>query len=229
MNLAALLTERPVVLLDFDGPMCAVFGGTLSAPEVARRLTQAARGQGVQLGADLDGVDDPFDVLKAAAQNGPDDATCVEALLRMEEVRAVSTAPIADGLHAALAALRDSGHGSTVVSNNSTAAVHAFITSHGLHDLIRGVIARTEPDPALLKPSPHLVRQAVADNRARPEQCVLIGDSDTDIIAAHHAGVAAVAYANKPGKLGALQAQHPEAVITHLDDITRASKLPYVS
>lgn len=229
MNLAALLAERPVVLLDFDGPMCAVFGGTLSAPDVARRLTQAARGQGVQLRADLDGVGDPFDVLKAAAQNGPDDAARVEALLRIEEVHAVSTAPITDGLHAALAALRDSGHRTTVVSNNSTAAVHAFVTAHGLHDLIHGVIARAEPDPALLKPSPHLVLQAVADNRARPEQCILIGDSDTDVIAAHHAGVAAVAYANKPGKLGALQAQHPEAVITYLDDITRASKLPYVS
>ena len=229
MNLAALLAERPVVLLDFDGPMCAVFGGTSSAPEVARRLAQAARGQGVQLSTDFDGADDPFNVLKAAAQNGPDDAARVEALLRIEEVRAVATAPITDGLHPALGALRDSGHRTTVVSNNSTAAVHAFITAHGLHDLIRGVIARTEPDPALLKPSPHLVHQAVADNQARPEQCVLIGDSDTDVVAAHHAGVAAIAYANKPGKLGAIRAQHPEAIVTHLDDLTRAATFPYVS
>ncbi len=229
MNLAVLLAEHPVVLLDFDGPMCAVFGGELSAQEVAHRLARTARGHGMRLHPDADATGDPFDVLRAAARNGPDDAARVEGLLRVAEIRAVSTAPITNGLHAALTALRASGHNTTVVSNNSTTAIRAFIDAHDLHDLIRGVVARTEPDPALLKPNPHLVLQALAENQTHPRRCVLIGDSDTDIIAAHHAAVAAIAYSNKPSKLDTLRAHRPEAVITHLDALTQASQLPHIS
>jgi HAD superfamily hydrolase (TIGR01509 family) len=229
VKLAALLAERPVVLLDFDGPMCAVFGGELSAPEAARRLAQAARKSGVRLDADLNAADDPFDVLHAAARNSPEDAAQVEQLLRDAEVRAVSTAPITDGLLAMLSALRDSGHSTTVVSNNSDAAVRAFLAAHDLHGLIRGVVARTEPDPALLKPNPHLVERAINENHAQPERCVLVGDSTTDVTAAHEAGTSAIGYANKPGKRDALTALHPAAVITHLEDLTQAATGPVVS
>jgi FMN phosphatase YigB (HAD superfamily) len=37
-------------------------------------------------------------------------------------------------LLAALTALRDTGHTITIVSNNSDAAVQAFLTRHGLRD-----------------------------------------------------------------------------------------------
>lgn len=51
-----------------------------------------------------------------------------------------------------------------------------------------------------MKPDPFPVREAVRELGAEPAECVLIGDSETDIEAAHAAGVTAIGYANKPGK-----------------------------
>jgi beta-phosphoglucomutase-like phosphatase (HAD superfamily) len=61
-------------------------------------------------------------------------------------------------------------------------------------------IARTSPDPYLLKPSPHLIEQAVTANNSDPAACTLMGDSVTDIDAAREAGTHSIGYANKPGK-----------------------------
>ncbi|WP_233564897.1 HAD family hydrolase [Micromonospora musae] len=41
---------------------------------------------------------------------------------------------------------------------------------------------------------------AIRELDAEPAECVLVGDSVSDIEAAHAAGVAAIGYANKPGK-----------------------------
>lgn len=72
------------------------------------------------------------------------------------------------GLSEVLDTLRRSGHSITIVSNNSAAAVHAFLDAHGLAARIDHVVARTEPDPALLKPNPHLLTRGVAASHARP-------------------------------------------------------------
>ena len=46
------------------------------------------------------------------------------------------------------------------------------------------VAARTSHDPALLKPSPHLIQQAMTGLGMPQNECVLVGDSDTDMHAA---------------------------------------------
>jgi phosphoglycolate phosphatase len=211
VTLAHLLAERPAVLLDFDGPVCSVFGGDLPTPEVARRLAESVRASGVRLPDAVEATGDPFDVLHAAARNSPDDAEHVERALRDAEVLAVSTAPVTPGLRHALAALLDSGHTVTIVINNSAAAVHAFVAAHDLGRFLRNVVARTEPDPTLLKPNPYLVERAIFASGPAPARSVLVGDSTTDVTAAHCAGAAAVAYANKPGKRAALAALAPAA------------------
>jgi hypothetical protein len=62
------------------------------------------------------------------------------------------------------------------------------------------ISARTDADPSLMKPNPHLVWQALDKLGADPKRTILVGDSLTDIEAAKAAGVLAVGYANKPGK-----------------------------
>jgi phosphoglycolate phosphatase len=62
------------------------------------------------------------------------------------------------------------------------------------------VVACTSHDPALLKPSPHLINKAVRGLDADPAATALVGDSLTDIEAAQSADVASIGYANKPGK-----------------------------
>jgi beta-phosphoglucomutase-like phosphatase (HAD superfamily) len=58
--------------------------------------------------------------------------------------------------------------GPAIVSNNSAQAVRAHLERHALDGPIGTVVARTSPDPALLKPSPYLIDQAITAKNATP-------------------------------------------------------------
>ena len=187
MTLAEVLAERRHVLLDFDGPVCAVFGG-MSAHDSAARLAAALRARGIRLPAEVTDTDDPFEVLRAAETAHA--APLAEAMLRDLELQAVQVAPSRPASDVALDALIETGHTITIVSNNSAAAVDAVLATHQLTKQVKAVVARTESDPALLKPNPHLVHRAIHRLRVEPAACVLVGDSITDITAARAAGIA---------------------------------------
>ena len=91
-----------------------------------------------------------------------------------------------------------------MVSNNSERAVRAYLELHGLAGRIDLLAERTSSDPALLKPSPDLIQQAITGLAAPADACVLIGDSTTDMQDARQAGIASIGYANRPGKHTAL-------------------------
>jgi beta-phosphoglucomutase-like phosphatase (HAD superfamily) len=110
----------------------------------------------------------------------------------------------------------------TVVSNNSAAAVQAFVEAEGLSQYFHSIVARTNPDPSLLKPDPHLLLRAAANLEALPATCTLLGDSVTDVEAAHRAGAGSIAFANKPDKRNALLAVRPGATISSLLDVVTA-------
>lgn len=222
MTLAELLDARPHVLLDFDGPICAVFSG-MGATTAALRLHQTLAAQAVPIPADAVDGSDPFELLRAAAHAGADYARVAEAALRVVEVEAVRTAPATPGLIEMLDALTSSGHTVTIVSNNSAEAVHTVVTAHCLDRYITAIVARTEPDPDLLKPSPHLVNLAMRRISAQPAQCILIGDSGTDITAAHTAGIPCIGYANTPDKSQRLADELADAIVTDLADIATAA------
>lgn len=52
----------------------------------------------------------------------------------------------------------------------------AFLIRHQLTEPVRGVVARTESDPALLKPSPYLIKQALNSLHGTPATCWGLGD-----------------------------------------------------
>jgi len=83
---------------------------------------------------------------------------------------------------------------------HSSAAVAAYLSAHGIDaDVVMG---RTSPDPSLLKPSPHLVVEAMQALEADPhrEAFVLVGDSVSDVTAARGAGISSIGYANAQGE-----------------------------
>jgi phosphoglycolate phosphatase len=216
---ADVLARCPHVLLDFDGPICAIWGGTTDraiADELRTLLTHIA------LPADVAAAHDPFVVLRYAATLGPECADAVERRFRALEVAAIPTATTTPEAHDAIRAMKRAGHTLTIVSNNSDAAVAAYVDTHRLGEHIDGIIGRTSTDPATLKPSPAPLLRAMAALGAEPTQCVLIGDSVTDVQAAHAAGIAAIGYANKPGKHFRLIAQHPDAVIHAMSELVAA-------
>jgi len=75
-----------------------------------------------------------------------------------------------------------------------------------------------------MKPDPYQVRAAVRMLDADNTECIMIGDSTSDVFAGLLAGVPVIGYANKPGKAQALADVKAAAVTTDLDQITAAMK-----
>ena len=109
------------------------------------------------------------------------------------------------------------------MSNNSSAAVAAYLSAHGIDaDVVMG---RTNPDPSLLKPSPHHVVEAMRALDADPhrEAYVLVGDSVSDVTAARSAGINSIGYANAQGKRRALSHAGADIVIDNMATLRDAA------
>ncbi len=113
----------------------------------------------------------------------------------------------------------ESGRAVAVVSNNAERVVQLYLTRHGLDDRTGPVFARTSHDPALLKPSPHLIDKTVQALNADPAAAAFVGDSITDIEGSRLADIDSIGYANKPGKYERMTAAGARAVITTLADL----------
>lgn len=200
------------VFLDFDGPVCKIFG-ELSATDVAQQLWRRLDATG-----DVPAVaqSDPVALLRVAAEDDRIDLAESEQHLCDLETVAAATAPITAGVGDALDAFARHGQTVTIVSNNSSQAVRAFLTTHALDKYVTAVCSREQPDPNLLKPSPFLLQLAMDKLNATSEECVMIGDSTTDLQAAQAAGIDAIAYANKPGKAAQFRPFAPRYIVDHM-------------
>jgi len=216
--LGAIIARTRYLLLDFDGPICSIFGG-LPAPTVAAQLRKLFTSP---LPDEIANTPDPIEVFYYSATVSDEMAARVEAEMADLEVAAVPTAEPTPYLHEVIASARESGRIIGVVSNNGPRAVNAYLDRHGLSDGITLVVARTSHDPALLKPSPYLINEAVRGLEAILVATTLVGDSFTDIEAAHSANVASIGYANKSGKRERMTQLQAGAVITSMADLALA-------
>jgi phosphoglycolate phosphatase len=216
-DLDTIVSRTRHLLLDFDGPICSIFAG-LPAATVADRLRKLF-GDQAQFPGHIARTADPFEVFAYAATISEDLAARVETEMTDQELAAVATAVPTAYVHEVVTACQNSGRFVAVVSNNSAAAVHSYLARRGLDDRISLVVARTNRDPALLKPRPHLITQAVGALNAQPAECTLVGDSVTDIQGAHLASVQSIGYANKPGKRERLTEAGAGAIINSLADL----------
>lgn len=212
---AELLAQRRTVLLDFDGPVCAVFG-VITDEAVAEKLRTLLPGE---LPPHVATARDPFEVLRYAATVSADIAAEVEAEFHQQECRAVSDAPPTPGAFDAIRALDVAGHPIIIVSNNSKEAVRRFLRLHSLAEAVTAISARSDANPDRLKPAPYLLLQAMRQVSATADQCVMVGDSIGDIVAAHAATMPAIAYANKPYKREAFRPHSPEAIIHDMAEL----------
>ena len=197
-----IISRARHLLLDFDGPVCSVFAGT-AASQVAEKLRHTVKTAGFALPREAEQESDPLEVFRAVAALGPQAAATAQQLLTTFESRAVETArPTPGSVDLIITAYR-TGRTVTIVSNNSTAAIMKYLADHLLSDYIRAVFGRDD-DPALMKPSPYRVREAVSSLGADPHECAFVGDSDSDVLAGRLACVPVIGYANKPVKADAL-------------------------
>jgi beta-phosphoglucomutase-like phosphatase (HAD superfamily) len=191
------------LLLDFDGPVCSVFAG-YPAPRVAAELVALLEVEGVAMPSELRGETDPIAVLRWAGQSGSHELTVmVEKALCAAELRAVGLATPAPFGHEVILGAYARGVPVAVVSNNSAEAIAAYLTAHQLAACVTTIVGRAYAEPWRMKPDPGPVLEAVRVLEAEPEDCVLVGDSLSDIEAARAAGVAVIGYANRAWKIGA--------------------------
>jgi HAD superfamily hydrolase (TIGR01662 family) len=209
------------VLLDFDGPVCAVFGG-VTDQAVAARLREFLTDRGFAVPHHVRAARDPFEVLFFASLTDADTAHRTHLEFTRLEVDAVGSAPATPGAAEAIRSLADSGRTVTIVSNNSCDAVRDYLSTHDLTSYVTGVCARTTADQTRLKPNTFLLDQAVEHLGAAAGECVMVGDSLADIEAAKSAGVPVIAYVNKPGKRKRFEALEPDAIIEDMTGLTVA-------
>ncbi|MFC1226934.1 HAD family hydrolase [Streptomyces sp. Sce081] len=212
-----VLSAARSVLLDFDGPVCQVFSG-MSAAEVARRL-RSAYGDAARLAQG----DDPLEVVRTASMDGLPRVDALESALTDLEVAAVEMAAPTAHAEAAIKALHAAGHQLAAVSNNSTAALKRYFTSHGLDPYVSPLIGREAIRIRQMKPAPHMLLLALEAHGVSPQAAVLVGDSVSDIQAAHAAGAMSIGYANKPGKYERLRKAGATVVIEDMADLACAS------
>lgn len=218
VELTRLLAGVRCVLLDFDGPVCSVFAG-LPATQVADQLRGVLDRSGVAIADHLAETSSPFEILRFAAAVGADTARLVEHELRTAEMAAVRTASPTAGAEWVISACDATNRAVAIVSNNSTAAITAYLELRAINEAVQVVAGRTTPDPDLLKPDPHLVLTALHALDARAGDCVLVGDSESDVDSSHAAGVRCIGYANKPGKRARLADAGADAVIGSMNEL----------
>ncbi|MGK5520751.1 HAD family hydrolase [Micromonospora sp. URMC 107] len=219
-DLAALVERARVILLDFDGPVCSIFAQH-PASAVAHQLRKLLVDQAVTLPTEILNEPDPLAVLRFTATLGrPAVVRLVDEAMTREEVTAARTAEPTPYGREVIVAAQQTGRQVAVVSNNSANSVHAYLNARRLTAYVHPVIGRPEAAPERMKPDPFPVLAAVRELGAEPQDCVLVGDSVSDIEAAHAAGVAAIGYANKPGKRERFGAA--DAVIDSMADLVTA-------
>lgn len=218
MTPAEIVARSAHVLLDFDGPVCAVFG-EITDRAVANELRAEGATRGLSFPADIAETSDPFEVLKFAAQEDASTAEQLEERFREYEVVAVDSAPATPGTPEFLERLAAERKAVTIVSNNSAAAVRRYLQRAGLEALVHGISARDSAEIQRLKPSPYLLQQAISEVGGRSGDVVMIGDSLSDIEAARAAGTAVIAYANKPGKRERFAGLSPDGTITSMAEL----------
>lgn len=219
--LAAILRRSPVILLDFDGPVCSVFAG-YPAPQITDELRALALDEVGELPPAMSAITSPHEFLSASAEVSPELARHIEAALQAAEIKAVESATPTPGVDDFLTACREARRQVAIVSNNTGASVRAYLDRVGLADLVQHIEARDPSDPGLMKPSPHLIERAAQALGVEPDACTLIGDQPTDVQAARAIGAASIGYANKLGKADDLAAAGADAVIAHIDELTEA-------
>jgi phosphoglycolate phosphatase len=200
VNPGDLLAQARALLLDFDGPVCSVFAGITDHVVADQLRGILADGGHTNLPKTVATSNDPFDVFRYAATLGQDEARYVEAAFTAHEVEAIPTATPTAGAHDLIQTWHQSGRPLAIVSNNSTTAIGVYLDLYGLRPSVDAIAARTNAEPAHLKPHPFLLHQAHTALDIAPAECVFIGDSLTDLDAADAAGVPFIGYANKPGK-----------------------------
>lgn len=213
---ADLVADREHVLLDFDGPVCAVFPSETVGVVADRLRTFLGR----DLPAPIAASKDPFVLLRSAWLVSETAGRLIELELRKLELAAMRTAIETPGVLDVVKTLVLRGHTVTVVSDISSDAVGLYLALHEIGRYVHEISGRHDFEQTPLPPDPFLVTQALHLLHTTPNRCCLIGDSAAAIQAAAAARVPAIAYATDASAHERFARHRPAAIIGHLAELT---------
>jgi beta-phosphoglucomutase-like phosphatase (HAD superfamily) len=202
------------LLLDFDGPVTALMPPPRNATAANRAREPLA---GVSLPPVIAATTDHLAVLTYTGEHLPERLGDVEDACIAAEVAAAAISEPSPEI-AAWWELADRQHiPVAIVSNNARAAVLVFLERHGWVDRVEVYSCRAPREPRLMKPNPYLISVAARRLGLSPTECTFIGDSTTDVVAGHLAGVPVIGFAKGPRRARALRAAGADAVMTRAD------------
>lgn len=222
-DLAELLRPAKALLLDFDGPICDVFG-TLTAPTIAQRLRDLIDRD--DLPEDVATSGSALYVVEHSQIYGPKILRKIEAAMVVNEIEAVKGAPPTPGAAETIKAAALSGRKVAVVSNNSVAAIQTYLDLHNLTQYVDVIKARTADNVDRLKPDPHLLICALDRLGVTSADAIFVGDSLSDITAARAADVPVIGYANKLGKADRFETAGADMIMPSMIDLASALRNP---
>jgi HAD superfamily hydrolase (TIGR01549 family) len=204
-SLRELITPVRHVLWDLDGPICRLFSG-YPAHQVARDLVELIdrRGLGGLLTEGERSTSDPQVVLLGLGRRHPSSDLIVDLEQRLTQ-QELAAAPKAFPTSWADPLIRTWSRRATfaITTNNSALAAARYIETRRLTECFPYIYGRTR-DLDLMKPHPHILRQALGAMGADPSRSLMLGDSPTDFAAAREAGVPFLGYARDARKRAAL-------------------------
>lgn len=219
-QLAKILRAHSLILLDFDGPVCAIFG-TSGAAQAANALRNFAAARG--LSATTYNGSDPLELLRLIILESPAQAAQADQHLRRLERTAAMQAIPTPGCAEFVDAVSRTGRQIAIVSNNDAEAIETYLRRNDLARLIATIRGRPAGQLQRMKPDPWLLVQAASDLGYDLSEAIMIGDSTNDVHAASSVGVPCIGYANKPGKKRHLAEAGASAVVTSMTQLRTAA------
>ncbi len=223
------------VLVDFDGPICDLFGSAPTA-HIAEEIKVMARqewGIGV-LDQVVEDCDDSHGILLALkdmydrASPVPLSRTPLEEahkIVTRHEYAAVASAEAAPDLEPLLNALTALGMRLVVVSNNAEGPVWEYLKREQLQSKFVDVCGRDPHEPGHMKPDPDsLLRALKCLDGLAPSRAVMVGDQLTDLEAAQKAGVRFLGYTHDAERMREMRQRGADWVVDSHDPVVTAAR-----
>ncbi|PAZ13253.1 HAD family hydrolase [Streptomyces sp. SA15] len=232
--LRRLLGRTQAVLLDFDGPVTALFKGTSTA-HVADEIKDAVREMWGALDQDVEDCDDSHDLLqrvrdmydrpRAAPRTG-EALERAERIVTHHEFVAVKSARPVPHFAGLVKALQGLGMHLAIVSNNADGPILEFLKSLGLRSKFEAVAGRDPHDPRHMKPHPDSVNRAVEHLGLDPSDCLFVGDQLTDLEASLRAGTLFLGYTRSKKRAAEMRRRGADWVVSSHKPLISAAMAP---
>lgn len=220
-RLQDLLASAECLLLDFDGPICRLFSG-LPARKIAATMRDYLTEHGRPVtDAGLIASADPHEILRAPMNDAL--TAGLELLLTEAEEKAARVAAPTPLSHEFIQAAAAGGRILAITTNNAPSAVEAYLQEHDLGGLFGPrIFGRSAKDPALMKPNPDSLLRAIDALGVSASECLMIGDSAADAIAAQAANVGFLGYARSADRVARLRGVGAPHVVLGMTDLVTA-------